>query len=394
MAKIGIYGGSFDPPHLGHILALKEFQRKLSLDRVIVIPAKDPPHKLLTEGAASAEDRLAMTRLAVQDIPFAEVSDLELCREGKSYTAHTLQQLRAVYPQDDLYLLMGTDMFLSFSTWFEPEKIVEQATLVAAYRMQEPDDRMQLCAQRLQREMGATCILLGNEFLPYSSTCTRAMMAFRCGEDYVPEAVFAYIREHGLYYAGQDLKRLDFPTLRRISLSLHDRKRVPHVTGCSDTAFALAKQFGADPEDARRAGILHDITKALGPQDQLKLCQKYAIIIDNFYQNNPKLLHAKTGSVIARQIFGENDSVCEAICWHTTGKADMNDLEKILYLADYVEPNRTFDTVHQLRELTYRDLDAAMALGLKMTMEQLSAQDRQIDPNSLAALRFFTERNS
>ena len=94
MAKIGIFGGSFDPPHLGHILALQEFQQKLSLDRVLVIPANNPPHKQLAFCGASAEQRLHMTRLAVQDLPYAEVSDLELRRDGKSYTSDTVEELR------------------------------------------------------------------------------------------------------------------------------------------------------------------------------------------------------------------------------------------------------------------------------------------------------------
>lgn len=393
MAKIGIFGGSFDPPHLGHILALEEFQRKLSLDRVIVIPAGEPPHKQLASGGASSEHRLQMTRLAVSHLPYAEVSDFELRREGKSYTALTVEALRQRYPQDQLFLLMGTDMFLSFSSWYEPHRITAQATLVAAYRMEDQNGRLETCAQRLRNELGAECVLLENAFLPYSSTGTRAMLAFGCGADYISAEVYDYISRNRLYYVGVDLIGLDFDTLRSVSLSLHDRKRVPHVIGCSDTAGSLAQLYGANYEDARRAGILHDITKALNAQEQLKLCDHYGIILDHFYRENPKLLHAKTGAEVARRVFGENEAVCRAICWHTTGKADMSILEKILYLADYVEPNRSFDTVEPLRRLSFTDLDAAMVLGLQMTMEQLRGQERLIDPNSIAALRFYQERN-
>lgn len=393
MAKIGIFGGSFDPPHLGHILALQEFRSKLSLDRVIVIPSKDPPHKKLSFGGASAEHRFRMTQLAVQHLPYAEVSDLELRREGKSYTADTVEELRRLYPEDHFYLLMGTDMFLSFSSWYEPHRITAQATLVAAYRSEDKTGRLGECAHRLREELNADCVLLENEYLPYSSTVTRAMLAFGLGEEYVSKETYGYICQYGLYYSRADLRNLDFEQLRNVSLSLHDRKRVPHVIGCSDTALALAQKYGANSEDARRAGILHDITKALGAQEQLKLCDHYGIMLNDFYRRNPKLLHAKTGAVVAQQVFGENEAVCQAICWHTTGKAEMCTLEKILYLADYVEPNRSFDTVEALRSLTFTDLDKAMALGLQMTMEQLRGQDRLIDPNSIAALRFYQERN-
>lgn len=122
------------------------------------------------------------------------------------------------------------------------------------------------------------------------------------------------------------------------------------------------------------------------------MCEQYAMILDNFERRNPKLLHAKTGAVIAEHVFGENPAVCDAIKWHTTGKADMNLLEKIIYLADYMEPNRAFEGVEELRSLTEQNLDSALYLGLKMTMEQLKSNRRDIDKNSSAALRWLEER--
>lgn len=393
MAKIGIFGGSFDPPHLGHILALEEFQKKLELDLVLVIPTGEPPHKMLTVGSASSEQRLAMTRLAVKHLPFAQVSDLELLRSGASYTSDTLLQLRACYPTDTFYLLMGTDMFLSFSSWHDTPTIVEQAILVGAYRGEERAEQLYSCADELREKLHAQCIVLENSCLPYSSTGTRAMIAFQYGSEYVSESVYRYICENGLYYSNADLNNLDFDRLSQVSLSLHDRKRVAHVIGCSNTAAELALRYGENVENARRAGILHDITKALGSSEQLKLCDRYDIILNHFYRENTKLLHAKTGSAIAERLFGENTEVCDAICWHTTGRVNMTTLEKILYLADYVEPNRCFPSVEALRKLTFSDLDLAMELGLEMTLEQLNQNHRQINEDSFAALRFFQERN-
>ena len=134
MARIGIFGGSFNPPHLGHMLALREFQEKLSLDRVLLIPAAAPPHKKLTANSPSAEHRLQMTRLAAQGMHNVEVLDLELRREGASYTADTVAQLRQTYSHDELFLLMGTDMFLSFGKWYHPERIAQEVTLAVAHR--------------------------------------------------------------------------------------------------------------------------------------------------------------------------------------------------------------------------------------------------------------------
>ena len=218
------------------------------------------------------------------------------------------------------------------------------------------------------------------------------MIAFQCADAYLAPRVMEYIRSHGLYYAEKDLRNLPFEELREVSLSLHKSKRVEHVIGCSDTAAALAEAYGVPIEEARRAGILHDITKALNGSEQLQLCEKYAIILDSFEREHPKLLHAKSGAVIAREIFGEAEEVCSAIEWHTTGRDDMSMLEKLVYLADYMEPNRSMDGIEELRRLTWTDPDAALMMGLEMTMAYVRSRGAKVDPHSAAALRFLKER--
>lgn len=394
MARIGIFGGSFNPPHLGHMLAVREFQRELALDRVLLIPAAVPPHKQLAENSPTAAQRLEMTRLAAQELPFAQISDMELRREGASFTADTVAALREAYPTDELFLLMGTDMFFSFARWHQPERIAREVTLAVAHRDSDDAQALLSCAQTLEASFGAKTVLLQNEFLPHSSTSVRAMLAFGAAEAYLAPQVTEYILAQGLYRTGEVWRGLPFDRLAECSLSLHKPQRVAHVRGCSETARLLALRYGANAEDARRAGILHDITKALSGEEQLHLCDKYGMILNQFERDNPKLLHAKTGAEVARRVFGENAAVCEAICWHTTGKADMTTLEKIIYLADYMEPNRDFAGVEALRRLAQTDLDGGVLLGLEMSMEQLTAQGRQIDPNSLAALRFLKGRRS
>ena len=127
--KIGIYGGTFNPVHTGHIHAVKQAQETLCLDRLLLIPDRIAPHKQIPSGSPTPEQRLEMVRLAVAEEKRMEVSDLELRREGPSYTYLTVEALRAEYPEAELYLLMGTDMFLSFHTWKHPEKILENASL-------------------------------------------------------------------------------------------------------------------------------------------------------------------------------------------------------------------------------------------------------------------------
>ena len=113
------------------------------------------------------------------------------------------------------------------------------------------------------------------------------------------------------------------------------------------------------------------------------LCDKYGIINDNAEKENVKLLHAKTGAALARDLFGVSDAVYDAIRWHTTGKPDMTLLEKIIYLADYIEPNRNFPGLEELRAKTYENIDSAMALGLKMSLEDIRSYGRE--PHAVTA---------
>lgn len=131
-------------------------------------------------------------------------------------------------------------------------------------------------------------------------------------------------------------------------------KRIAHVKGTEEEAVRLAQRWGADVEKARRAAILHDCTKYYEMEEQLKICRQYGIVLDDLEQKAVKLLHSKTGACMARYVYGQEDDIYEAIFWHTTGKADMSLLEKILYIADYMEPTRDFPGVERLRELAGR----------------------------------------
>ena len=392
MARIGLFGGSFNPVHNGHVHAARAFLRLLSLDRLIVMPAADPPLKTLPNGSPDAQTRMRMLHAAMEDVPGAEISDLEIRRGGKSYTYDTLLQLRALYPNDDLYLLMGTDGLLTFDRWFRYDEVFSLAKLGVALRSDlssKDRESVQNCAERYRKDFGAEITLFDNEVLEISSTTVRRMLFFGCGDDYLPASVSETIRSESLYGCGQSYRNLIYPRLEEVSLSLHDESRKAHAVGCSRTAKELARLYGVNETDAERAGILHDLTKALRPPEQLRLCRQYGIIVDEYPPDQYKLLHGKTAAAAAKVIFGENDAVCGAISWHTTGKADMTQLEKILYIADYIEPNRRFDGVDELRRLAYTNLDAAVLLGIETTIDLLLRDGRSLNRYSLEARDFL-----
>ena len=384
MGTIGIYGGTFNPPHLGHIRAAKMAVEALGLQQLLVIPDRIAPHKELPEGSASPEQRLQMLQLALEGEQKITVCDLELRREGKSFTYETVEQLHAQFPQDQLILLMGTDMFLTFDQWRYPERILAHAQLGVFYRG-TPGERADIDRRKGEMELeGHTVHLLKNEVVDISSTQLRRMLAFECAGPFLPEGVGDFIRQEGLY--RKSLRQLPMEELEQVVISLLKPSRVKHVLGCRDTAAALAEKWGANVTDAARAGLLHDITKALDGPLQLTLCQEYGTILDDFSKRYPKTLHALTGSLVAERIFGENKAVVDAIRSHTTGKAGMTLLEKIIYVADYMEPNRDFPGVERLRQLAFTDMDAALKLGLEYTLEHLKRQGAEVSPESQAAL--------
>ena len=389
MERIGIYGGTFNPPHVGHLGAAEQAVRALGLTKLLLIPDRIAPHKAMPAGAASPEQRLAMVRIAAEGHPQMEVSDMELKREGPSYSYLTVEALRESYPQAELFLLMGTDMFLSFHTWKHPERILAHVTLAVMYRGEKGESAAIEAKKAEMEAAGAKIQLVKNEITAISSTQLRRLLAFQCADEFLPAGVGEYIREKGLYDTAANWKNLPMEELEPIVIRLLNPNRVAHVLGCRDTAVELAKRWGADVTDAARAGILHDITKALDGPLQLTLCEAYGKILNDFSKKYPKTLHALTGSLVAKRIFGENENVVSAICWHTTGRANMSLLEKIVYIADYIEPNRTIPGVEKLRALAFTDIDAALKLGLEMTLEHLARQGAEVSPESREALAFL-----
>ena len=390
MERIGIYGGTFNPPHIGHLEAAKQAVTTLGLRRLLLIPAYAPPHKaVLPSNSPTAQQRLEMLRIAAADCPEILASDMELKREGVSFSYETVAQLREEYPDAELVLLMGTDMFLSFDTWMEPKEILKNASLGVFYRGEKGEKAAIEKKKAEMEESGATVYLVRNDVISISSTQMRRLLAFRCAGEFLPAGVLDYIRENHLYDTRTDWKGLPMEALEPIVISLLNPNRVRHVLGCRDTAVELAKRWGADLTDAARAGILHDITKAIDGPLQLTLCQAYGKVLDDFSRRYPRTLHALTGSMVAQRIFGENENVVSAIEFHTTGRADMTLLEKIIYVADYMEPNRDFPGVERLRELAFSDIDAALKLGLEMTLEHLKDQGAEVSPASRDALAWL-----
>ena len=197
-ARVGLFGGTFDPPHLGH-LALAEWARvQLRLDRVIFVVAGEPPHKR-GRVRTDAAHRVALTRRAVRGNPAFEVSTLEVRRKGLSYTVDTVREFAEDAVPARLYLLMGADMFETFGTWVQPHEILRHATLAVALRPGTRPPR-----RTPYDSMGRGVVWLDNPGLEVSSSALRARASAGESVRYLtPDAVARYIEQHRLYRRGR-----------------------------------------------------------------------------------------------------------------------------------------------------------------------------------------------
>ena len=388
--KLGLYGGTFDPPHLGHEAAARAAAQALGLDRLILMPTAQPPHK--HNASAESAHRLAMTTLLADAVDCrcetkVLCSDFEVEKGGASYTIDTLDMLRRENPNAELYLLTGADMFFTLQNWREAERLLSMVT-VCAFLRSAADDDLDDQRGRLERDFGARVVLLEiPDMVEISSTELRESL----NPAFLLPQVFGYILRHGLYGVERDLKHLSLDELRAVSYSWIYARRIPHIHGTEETAAALARQYGADETQVRRAAILHDITKYISRSEQLQLAEKYGMMLDRQTLSAEKLLHAKTGAALAAAEYGAEQAVVDAIFWHTTGHANMTLPEKIIYLADYIEPNRDFEGVEAVRALAKESLDAAVLKGLEQSIEELEEKGATVHGDTLAAVQSLKE---
>ena len=197
--KIGIYGGTFSPPHIGHVGAAESFSRALPLDELLIVPDFLPPHKEF-DGKTSAEDRMRMCELAFSHIKNVKFSDIEIKRGGKSYTALTLEELSG--QEIELYFLCGTDMFITLNEWYSPKKIFDLATICYVRREEDKKNEkfLETLTEKYTREYGARVVRIPCDVKEISSTEVRTLLKSRGNLDgLLSKNVYDYIIEKGLY---------------------------------------------------------------------------------------------------------------------------------------------------------------------------------------------------
>lgn len=197
--KTGIFGGTFNPVHKGHIMLAEYCMESVGLDRIIMIPTAVPPHKI-SKNLASENDRLNMCKLACRGKENFFVSDIEIKRQGKSYTYETLTQLKEIYPDDHLYTIMGADMFLTLDRWKNPKIIFEKSSIITIPRDEENKLELENFYNKVLKAMGASSVILPNPVMSVSSTFIRENLDnFNLISDMLDKGVYDYIIKNNLY---------------------------------------------------------------------------------------------------------------------------------------------------------------------------------------------------
>ena len=383
--RVGIYGGSFNPPHTGHVKAAATAAKQLALNLLVVIPVGVPPHKTMPEGSPAADLRLQMAQNSFGNMPNTIVLDIEAKNPEPSYTSETILAIKGMYPGAQLILLLGTDMYLSLETWKDHEALLN--TITPAVFSRDAGDISEITVQSkyLKEKYDVKTEIIHNDAVEISSSELRKSLPLRGGIGYIKDTNYSYIISGRLYGA-----KPDWNWLREKAYAMLNPKRVPHVAACEAAAIKLAERWGVNPDDAREAAVLHDITKKFDLKAHIKALEDNGEKISAaITPNEEKLLHAKSGAVLAGALFGASEQVVDAIRWHTTGRTNMTMLAKVLYLADYIESTRNFEGVEKLRDLAYENIDEAMILGLEMTVSDVQSRGIVPDRATLDAINYL-----
>ena len=197
--KIGILGGTFNPIHNGHIELAQYCKNELLLDKIFLIPTYTPPHKI-SKDLADETHRLTMCSLASENLDDFEVCDIEIKRQGKSYTFETLISLKELYPDDEFYLIMGADMFLTLDKWKNPESIFANAVIITIPRNDSDKEELESYYNAVIRDMGAKAVILPNNVQTVSSTFIRENIGdYNTISDLIDKKVYEYIISNNLY---------------------------------------------------------------------------------------------------------------------------------------------------------------------------------------------------
>lgn len=366
-ARLGIMGGTFDPIHVGHIACAQAACDACDLDQVLFIPTGNPNFKQERD-LAPAETRLQWCVEALRDHARFVPCDIEVRREGVTYSIDTLRELRAAYPENvELFFIVGADSAASLPRWRESGELAKLATFVAVSR---PGQELDLSLRQGLDEAGFSVEYVGGLCCNVSSSDIRSRIAAgRSIEGLVPERIRRAVEQQLAYAekgespAGQPIAPAsadplspEFFEARKAELAERvSPKRYSHVMGVVDACERIARAYDVDVEAARLAGLLHDWDKGYDNEGIWKRVADLGLdeTLDPWVvANMPQVLHAHTAAVALSREFPQIPrEIIQAIDRHTIGDENMSPLEMVVYCADALEDGRNFGIIDELRAL-------------------------------------------
>lgn len=369
MKRTALFGGSFDPLTKAHLAVVEKLSERF--DEVIVMPSKISPFKQDLV-AVDGKIRLSMLNLSLIHLQNVEVSSFELDSEGVSYTYNTVAHL--IENGKDITLVMGSDMISSLDKWKNFDYLINSVTF---YFIPRPYFEMDYAKIEEYKQKGAKIEIadfIGEEG---SSSLLKVAVAFNKQSQVAPPVVCQFLQANDLY---EDYKYIT-SQYERFNMK---QSRIEHTYRVTEMAIILAKLHSINVEKAIRGALLHDIGKYTSAQELKLMGVK---VNEKAFTCPPSVEHCYTSEAIAREIIGEKDKeVLKSIINHTTGDKNMSDLEKLVFLADYIETGRTFIGVEEVRKASYKSLNQGMYLALTKTIDFIKSKGGAMDKRTLDAL--------
>ena len=452
-------GGTFDPVHIGHLMLAEQAAGSFNLTKILFMPAGRPPHKDAAK-ISSVEHRVGMLRLATGPNALFETSVVECERPGVNYTFETLDALRRVYgPEAELFYIIGSDVLKYIDKFIRYERVLSSCVLLASTRPGADRVNAGALAASLTESYGARIELINFPEIDISSSLIRRRIADGQSVRYMtPDGVIAYIAQNGLYTTAEDTElpgywdsipapRAGEPAARRdtrerlvngsapaaqpacgqrfmsagsmrelrhIVASRQGAGRFEHTLRVMETADGLAAELGADREKTRLAALLHDLLRDAPAGKLIGACESGGLAVGELERAAPIILHAPAGAIEAEKLLnrlcdpgrggtpGPFAEILEAIASHTTGRANMGLIAKIIFIADAVEPGRDYKSSAKARaELRARGggpvdnkrLDAVMLYLLDNQIEYTLSKGGALHPDTVHARNWLVLTN-
>lgn len=398
--SIAIMGGTFDPIHNGHLVTAEAVLHRFNVDKVIFMPAGNPYHKDKNT-VTNNEHRYLMTVLATMRNPNFYVSRIEIERTGKTYTIDTIEELKKICRHDvRLYFISGADAIHQILTWKDSEKLLKSCNFVAVTRPGYKKNTLFDEIDDINKKYGTRIYYMEVPALAISSSDIRNRVKIGMPIKYLlPESVEEYIYKFGLYDNPVQTEvnfMLSVEEMKEKLQSALSVKRYIHTMGVEEEAVKLAEIYGTGETKikARIAALLHDCAKNYPSDLKRRLCKEYHIEIDDIMDKQIDLVHPFLGAEIARREYlVDDEDILNSIRYHTTGRKHMSQLERIIFIADYIEAGRkTFDGLEEARRIAYIDLDLAMKYILQNTLKHLKNKDKIIHPLSEEAYEYYKNK--